>query len=157
MKGVLMLFEDPAAAYKRDTEGFYNPQLTKVEVTIEGVPNQLYSQGLRAYQKWDEARKLYAGGPKRSSVTGEVVKDLALADVSLGEYFTSKYCLWLDLRSSDDDRLHGTGRRIDNASEGITIQITKKAESAVALNIYLYVVMDAQLNLEDGRIVSVLY
>ena len=157
MKGVLMLFEDPAAAYKRDTEAFYNPQLTKVEVTIEGVPNQLYSQGLRAYHQWDEARKLYAGGPKRSPVTGALAKDLALADVSLGEYFTSKYCLWLDLRSSDDDQLHGNGRRIENASEGITIQITKKAEAAGALNTYLYVVMDAQLNLADGRIVSVLY
>ena len=92
MKGVLMLFEDPAAAYKRDPEAFYNPQLTKVEVTIEGIPNQLYSQGLRAYQQWDEARKLYAGGPKRSPVTGAVAKDLALADVTLGEYFTSWTC-----------------------------------------------------------------
>ena len=157
MKGVLMLFEDPAAAYNRDTEAFYNPKITKVDVTIEGVPNQLYSQGLRAYQQWDKARKLYAGGPKRSPVTDAVAKDLALADVSLGEYLTSKYCLWLDLRSSDDDQLHGNGRRVENASEGITIQITKKAETAGALNIYLYVVMDAQLNLEDGRIVSVLY
>ena len=86
-------------------------------------------------------------------MTGAVAKDLALADVSLGEYFTSKYCLWLDMRSSDD----GNGRRVENASEGITIQITKKAESAGALNIYLYVVIDAKLNLEDGRIVSVLY
>ena len=68
MKGVLMLFEDPAAAYKRDTEAFYNPKLTKVEVTIEGVPNQLYSQGLRAYQQWDESKKHYAGGHKRSPV-----------------------------------------------------------------------------------------
>ena len=158
MKGVLMLFEDSvAAAFKRDTEAFYNPKITKIDVTIEGVPNQLYSQGLRAYNQWDEARKLYAGGPKRSPVTGEVVKDLSLADVSIGEYLTSKYCLWLDLRSSDDDRLHGNGRRVENASEGITIQITKKDESDGALNIYLYVVMDAQLNLEDGRIVSVLY
>ena len=65
MKGVLMLFEDPAAAYKRHTEAFYNPKTTKVEITIEGVPNQLYSPGLRAYQQWDEARKLHAGGPKR--------------------------------------------------------------------------------------------
>ena len=157
MKGVLMLFEDPAAAYKRDTEAFYNPKITKVEVTIEGVPNHLYSQGLRAYQQWDEAKKLHAGGPKRSPVTGAVAKDLSLADVSLAEYLTSKYCLWLDLRASDDDQLHGTGRRVENASEGITIQITKKAEAAGALNIYLYVVMDAQLNLEDGRIASVLY
>ena len=82
------------------------------------------------------------------------VKDLALADVNLGEFLTRKYSLWLDLRTSYDDRLHGSGRRIENASEGITIQITKKAEAADALNIYLFVVMDAQLNIEDGQFVS---
>ena len=70
---------------------------------------------------------------------------------------TSKYSLWLDLRTSDDDRLHASGRRIENASKGITIQITKKAEEAGALNIYLFVVMDAQLNIEDGRFVSAAY
>ena len=44
MKGILMLFEDPVAAFQRDTEAFYNPKITKVEVATEGVPNQLYSQ-----------------------------------------------------------------------------------------------------------------
>ena len=86
-----------------------------------------------------------------------VAKDLALADVALGEFLTSKYALWLDLRTTDDDQLYGSGRRIENASEGVTIQITKMAESAGALNIYLYVLMDAQLNIEDGRFVSALY
>ncbi|MEW8687327.1 MAG: hypothetical protein AB2556_16065 [Candidatus Thiodiazotropha sp.] len=86
-----------------------------------------------------------------------VEKDPALADVSLEEYFTSKYALWLDLRTSDDDRLHGSGRRIENASEGVTIQISKRAEAAGALNIYLYVIMDAQLNIEDGRFISAVY
>ena len=157
MKGVLLLCEAPAAAFQRDTEAFYNPHITKVEVTIEGVPNQLYSQGLRAYQQWDEAKKLYAGGSKRHPGVAMVAKDLALADVSLAEYLTTKFCLWLDLRSTDDDQLHGSGRRIENASEGVTIQITKTAETAGALNIYLYVLMDAQLNIEDGRFVSALY
>ena len=50
MKGILMLFEDPAVAFQRNTEAFYNPKIKKVEVTIEGIPNQLYSQGMRAYQ-----------------------------------------------------------------------------------------------------------
>ena len=86
-----------------------------------------------------------------------VVEDLALADVSLGEFLTSKHCLWLDLRMNDDNQLHGSGRRVENASEGITIQITKTAETAGTLNIYLYVIMDAQLNIEDGRFVSALY
>ena len=80
-----------------------------------------------------------------------------MADANLGEFLTRKYPLWLDLRTSDDDRLHGSGRRKENASEGITIQITKKAEAAGALNISLFVVKDAQLNIEDGRFVSAAY
>ena len=157
MRGILLLFEDPAAAFKRDTEAFYNPKITKVEVCIEGLSNQLYSQGLRSYQQWDEARKLHASGSKRHSAVGMVAKDLALADVSLSENLTTKYALWLDLRSSDDDQLHGTGRRVENASEGITIQISKKAEAAGALNVYLFVIMDAQINIENGCFVSALY
>ena len=65
MKGILLLFEDPAAAFQRDTESFYNPKIEKVEACIEGIPNQLYSQGMRAYQLWDEARKYFAAGMKR--------------------------------------------------------------------------------------------
>ena len=133
------------------------PFTTLVEVTIEGIPNQLYSQGMRAYQQWDEARKFLAAGSKRYPEVVAVAKDLALADVSLTDFLTTKYALWLDLRTSDDDRLHGSGRRIENASEGVTIQITKTAETAGALNIYLYVLMDAQLNIEDSRFVSALY
>ena len=51
MKGILMFFENVAAQQSSacNTEAFYNPQITKVEVTIEGIPNQLCSQGMRAY------------------------------------------------------------------------------------------------------------
>ena len=161
MKAILMLFDNVAAQqpFARNTEAFYNPQVTKVEVTIEGNPNQLYSQGMRANQMWDEAKKYFAASPgsKRHPDVGTVAKDLALADVNLGEFLTSKYSLWLDLRTRDDDSLRGSGRRIENASKGITIQITKKAEATGALNIYLFVVMDAQLNIEDGRFVSAAY
>ena len=157
MKGILMLFESPHADFQRDTETFYNPKITKVEVTIEGVPNQLYSQGMRAYQQWDEARKLFASGNKKHPKVAMVAKDLNLADVSLAEYLTSKYALWLDLRSTDDEELHGNGRRVENASEGITLQITKQAEAAGPLNIYIYLIIDAQINIEDGRFVAALY
>ena len=69
-----------------------------------------------------------------------VVKDLQLADVSLNEHLTSKYTLWLDLRTTDDDQFHGSGRKIENANEGVTIQITKTAEAARPLNMYQLVV-----------------
>ena len=103
---------------------------------------------------WDEARKLFASGGKHHPEVAVVAKDLGLADVSLGEFLTFKFALWLDLRTTDDDRLHGRGRRIENASEGVIIQLTKTAEEAGALNIYLYIIMDAQLNLEDGPFIS---
>ena len=108
---------------------------------------------------WDEEKKYFAASPdsKRHPDVGTVAKDLALVDVNLREFLTSKYTLRLDLRTSDDDSLHGSGRRIENASEGITIQITKRAAAAGALNIYLFIVMDAQLNIEDGRFVSAAY
>ena len=90
---------------------------------------------------WDEARKLFAASPgkKRHPEVAVVAKDLGLADVSLAQFLTSKFALWRDLRTTDDDRLHGSGSCIENASEGVTIQLTKKAEAAGALNIYLYI------------------
>ena len=105
---------------------------------------------------WEEAKKFFAEGRKRYPVA-EVAKDLALAYVSFGEFRTNKFILWLDLRTTDDDRLHGCGRRVANASEGVTIQIPKQAEAAGALNIYLYVIMDAQLNIENGRFVTAIH
>ena len=57
MKGILMLFKDQK---RTNTEDYYNPQIAKVEVTIEGVPNQLYSKGMLAYQQWDEINKYFA-------------------------------------------------------------------------------------------------
>ena len=54
----------------------------------------------------------------------------------------------------DENELHITGKRIENASEGITLQIEKKKK---ALNAYIYLVMDAQLNIKSGTYVSVVY
>ena len=57
----------------------------------------------------------------------------------------------------DENELHGMGRRIENASEGITLQIEKKAESAGALNAYIYLIMDAQLNIQSGAYIFDIY
>ena len=57
----------------------------------------------------------------------------------------------------DENELHGTGRRIENASKGITLQIEKKEESTGALNAYIYLIMNAQLNIQSGAYVSVVY
>ena len=80
-----------------------------------------------------------------------------LSHTTLEKYLTTNYELWLDLRSTDDNSLHGSGRRIENASEGIAIQITKKAGADDSINVYLFVIQDAQINFEDGRFREVNY
>ena len=44
-RGILLLFEDQTD-WTRDTESFYNPKITKVEVTVDGQTSQIYAQGL---------------------------------------------------------------------------------------------------------------
>ena len=151
--GILVLFEEEKP-YIRDTSKFYNPKILKVSVTIEGKDNQLYSQGMRSFEQNDEICKYFAEGKQRDN---DVQKQLELHDVSLGEYLVNKYALWLDFRTIDENFLHGTGRNIENASEGIALQIEKKEESAGALNAYIYLIRDAQLNIQNGAYVSAVY
>ena len=95
---------------------------------------------MRSFEQYDEICKYFAEG----KLANEVQKQLQLYDLSVGEYLVSKYALLLDFRMIDENELHGMGRRIENASEGIILQIEKKAESAGALNAYIYLIMDAQ-------------
>ena len=70
--------------------------------------------------------KYLTEGKQRDNNANEVQKHLELYNLSSGEYLVDKYVLWLDFRMIDENELHGTGRRIENASEGITLQIEKK-------------------------------
>ena len=130
---------------------------SKSFVIVEGKPNQLYTQGMRSFEQYDEICKYFTEGKQRDNDANETQKHLQLYDLSLGEYLVNKSALWLDFRMIDENELHGTGRRIENASEGITLQIEKKEESAGALDAYIYLIMDAQLNIPNGTYVSVMY
>ena len=157
LKGILVLFEEEQS-YTRDTSKFYNPKIQKVSVIVEGKPNQLYAQGMRSLEQYDEICKYFAEGKQRDNDANEIQKRLQLYHLCFGEYLFNKYALWLDFRTIDENELHGTGRRIENASEGITLQIEKKAESpAGALNAYIYLIMDAQLKIQNGAYVSAVY
>ena len=126
---------------------FYNPKIQKVSVIVEGKPNQLYAQGMRSFEQYDEICEYFAEGKQRDNDANEIQKHLQLYDLSLGEYLVYRYALWLDFRMIDENKLQGTGRRIENSSEGITLQIEKNEESARAL---IYLIMDAQLNIQNG-------
>ena len=60
MKGILMLFVDPAdggGSYARGTEKFYNPKIKRILTTLDGNPNQLFASGMRPHQQFNEIQK----------------------------------------------------------------------------------------------------
>ena len=93
LKGVLLIFtkERSATKFTCDTEEFYNPKITKVEVTVEGVPNELYAQNMQYYHQYNEILKHFAEG--RLKEAGAIQKDLQLHNVDIASYYTDKYAL----------------------------------------------------------------
>ena len=107
---ILVLANDEAKDHKplEGKEAFKN-----LDVTAEGKPNQLYTQGLSKEITWREITKLFKEN-----------------GVSMGESLMQKYVLLLDLRPSVDNRMHGNGVELRNTTDGITIEIYQVAEAA---------------------------
>ena len=104
---------------------------------------------MRSFEEYDEICKYFAEGKQRDTNTNEVQKHLRLHDLGIGEYLISKYALWINFRTID-----GTNAKVGSKGGGITLQIEKKMELAGALNAYIYLIMDAQLNIQNGAFVS---
>jgi hypothetical protein len=122
-------------------EVFKNLDVTKVNVKIEGKPNQLYAEGIFTENTWDQITRLFHEN-----------------GVSIGEFLTEKYALCLDLRPSTDEQLHGNGIELRSTTEGLTITIHRVAGSGTGtLNLHVFVLQDALLNIKDGRYHSVAF
>ena len=122
LKGILVQFKSEEL-YKRDRSRFYSSKIKKVAVIVEGKPNQLYTEGMRSFEQYDETCKYFAEGKQRDASANEVQKHLKLHDLSTGEYLTDKYALQIDFRTIDEN----TGRGIGSEEGGITLQTEKKA------------------------------
>ena len=54
LKGVLMLFREEYADGVNDTEEFFNPKVEQIKITVEGMPNLVFSQNYKKYQQYSE-------------------------------------------------------------------------------------------------------
>ena len=146
LKGILLLFINPYAAGARDTEHYFNPDITKVKVTVNGVPNRVYNEGLSGSDMWQELIRHFnphsGGRPNRTLV----------------KYLTdNKFGLWIDLRSMADTTMHGNGQRLANTHDGVQLEIDRKASGSGTTNCYIFTVSDAQMNIMSQQLVDVQY
>ena len=98
LKAILPLFTEPYTAGARDSEKYVFPDLTKVQVTINGSPNMIYNNGLVAEDLWEEASRFFVRGENK---TEHMTPKLFLAEDRFG--------LLIDFRCMADRTMHGSG------------------------------------------------
>ena len=72
----------------RDSEKFLNPSITSVTVSVNGVPNKVYSQGIEGLDMWNEALRHFGKYDSDMNATRFYAQD--------------KFGLFIDLRSIRD-------------------------------------------------------
>ena len=92
-----------------DSEEFLNAEVEKVQVTIEGNPNSVYSQGLERSEIYDEARRFFG-------TTCDMYND----NLSKLDFLKNKYATVIDLRTVDDENTVHSGRKLVGTRSSIT-------------------------------------
>ena len=146
LKGILLLFINPYAAGARDPESYFNPDITKVKVTVNGVPNRVYNEGISGSDMWNELTRYF-----KPSLNGS-------PNMTLAKYFTSnKFGLWIDLRPMADTTMHGNGQRLVNTQDGVQLEIERTASGSGTTNCHIFTVSDSQMNIMGRQLESVQY
>ena len=79
LKGILLLFIVPYNAGARDAEAFFNPDISNAEVTITGIPNRVYNNGIKGYDQFRELSRLFCTKHKKSSCVESFTPYITLA------------------------------------------------------------------------------
>ncbi|CAB4008212.1 Hypothetical predicted protein [Paramuricea clavata] len=116
MKAVVMLFTEKTST---DSEEYIFPNIEKVKVTIEGVPNVIYSQGMTKTRMYEEAKRLFGTDTNSQQNLIKFYKD-------------KKFALVLDLRTANDPKTYGNGVKIQNTqSESSNSENTNRQRIAM--------------------------
>ena len=148
MTGILCLFNDPPASGTRDSEKFVNPAMLSVCININGMPNKLYSKDMIMTDFYDGIMKRME--PLCGNVGDCIVKPLSF-------YAGDMFGLWIDLRTFPDEVIHGGGFSLDSTSDGVKLEIRRKAGGSGKITCYMYVVSDALVEIMNSGLASIKY
>ena len=77
LKAILLLIIEPFVAGNRDTEKYFNPDITKGYVTINGSPNRIYNNGIDGKDLWTEISRFFGTKNKDGRSSTNLSKYLA--------------------------------------------------------------------------------
>ena len=145
MKGILLLFVKPYTAGARDSEEYVFPDLKKVLVTINGSSNMLYNNGIEGEDAWRQVSRFFMQEKHKPQ------------HMTLQKYYAGeKFGLLVDLRSMASQEMHGSGTRLVNTTDGVQLEIKRKTGKG-PFNCHVFVISDAQFNIQNRQLTSVQY
>ena len=78
--------------------------------------------------------------------------------MTLKKFYTdSKFGLLIDLRSMASQKMHGSGTRIVNSTDGVQLEIERDAKGSGQVKCHVFIISDAQFNIQNKQLVSVQY
>ena len=140
MKAIVLLFSKSTVV---DSEEFMYPNISEVKVTIEGVPNVVYSQGVKKNRFFEEASRLFSKGAMDQFI-------------NIGKFFKDKFALVIDLRAHADKLVIANGRKIINTQNGVLLEIKKKAHTET-LKCSIFIVSDGLVNFVNNDLQNIQY
>jgi len=141
MKAILLLFVEPYSHGARDSEKYVFPDLTKVQVTINGSPNMLYNEGIVSTDLWAEVSRFFV---KEENKTEHMNLKLFLAGDRFG--------LLIDLRSMADRTMQGSGTRLVNTTDRVQLELERKGSGYGNINCLVFVISDSQFNILGNQL-----
>lgn len=136
LKAIILLFEDPYTPGARDSEKFVFPDITKVKVSVNGRPNMVYDSGLEARDLWEQAYRFF--GKEKGKTQNMDMKKF---------YTGEKFGLVIDMRTTRDQTMHGSGKRVVGSNEGVQLELDRKTEGSGTMKCHVYVLSDAQFDI----------
>ena len=125
---------------------YFNPDITKVKVTVNGVPNRVYNEGISGSDMWKELTRHF-----KPSTNGR-------PNMTVAKYLAAnKFGLWIDLRSMADTTMHGNGQRLVNTQDGVQLEIERTASGSGTTNCHIFTFSDSQMNIMNRQLESVQY
>ena len=118
-----------------------------MKVTVNGVPNRVYNEGINGSDMWKELTRYF-----KPSMNGR-------PNMTLAKYLTSnKFGLWIDLRSMADTTMHGNGQRLVNTQDvNKALEIERTASGSGTTECHIFTVSDSQMNIMSRQLESVQY
>ena len=146
MKGILLLFVESYVVGARDSENYIFPDLKNISVKIKGSPNMLYNNDIESRDIWSEVSRFFMKEEHKPQ------------HMTLQKFYAkNKFGLLIDLRSMESQKMHGSGTRIVNSTDGIQLEIERDGKGSGKVDCHVFIISDAQFNIMNKQLKSVQY